>query len=179
MLVQNALILSIILTDERRFWEQENRTGRQRMPVHLQDEFLLRELIRSDPEIGLRQEEPGPQLVTATILVQALTSIRLLMLTLNIGDRRRSRTPPYRRERPSARDSSDWRSRARSPPRARSPGRGRTPPRRYSPRREREDDRRERIRSPRRDERYASLCMGTLIGKTKFTQKKIKVSLRP
>jgi hypothetical protein len=81
VLVQNALILSIILTDERRFWEQENRTGRRRMPVHLQDEFLLRELIRFDPEIGLRQEEPGPQLVTATILVQALTSIRLLMLT--------------------------------------------------------------------------------------------------
>lgn len=59
------------------------------------------------------------------------------------GDRRRSRTPPYRRDRSPPRDSMNWRPRARSP-RPRSP-------RRFSPRRD--DDRRDRARSPRRDDR--------------------------
>jgi hypothetical protein len=63
-----------------------------------------------------------------------------------LGDRRRLRTPPYRRERTPPRESTNWRSRARSPPRTRSP------PRRFSPRGD--DDRRIRPRSPRREDRY-------------------------
>jgi hypothetical protein len=78
------------------------------------------------------------------------------------GERRRSRSPGHRRDRTPPRDSTNWRTRPRSP-RARSmqppcslsylysnfksgPGR------RFSPRRD--DDRRERARSPRRDDRY-------------------------